>query len=494
MQKNVLSVILLMTLLASCAVGCGESAPTGDDQTSESTTGAETVSVESLVGFPMEDNGGEVFTVLADSNKPYDFNAEEASGDVVNDAVYEKLSNVEEYLGITIETQFEPCGWQERGAFNSLFINAVTAGDSTYDLVVSPIVCTMPTAVEGYFIEGSGLTSCDFSHPWWIDNMYENYSVAGKLYGFLGDFTLATYKDMTVIYFNQRIWNEYSAENPYDLVRSGKWTFDKMAELTVGMASDLNGDGAWTTDDDQLAYLFDQVPNGTFQTSFDLDVLMNNGDGMPEYLGLTEKFAAAHEKMAAYISHEGIVGMTNADKYPNDLVTLFGQNNVAAMVGFLYNTEYLRDMTDDYGIVPMPKYDEQQKDYITQLGTSTLMAFVPKLASSADLTSKVLELCGYYSQELVVPKYYEVALKDKYARDTDIPEMLDIIRNGAMIDFLFVYGTSLENVPFTHFRFGGKSTPRAQTIKSSVASEFAKNEKSFMASVEKLYEAYVSLE
>lgn len=37
------------------------------------------------------------------------------------------------------------------------------------------------------------------------------------------------------------------------------------------------------------------------------------------------------------------------------------------------NADYLRDMKDPYGVVPMPKLDESQKDYIGRVHDSTLL-------------------------------------------------------------------------------------------------------------------------
>ena len=114
------------------------------------------------------------------------------------------------------------------------------------------------------------------------------------------------------------------------------------------------------------------------------------------------------------------------------------------------------------------------------------MLFVPVTTNDIDLTSKVMEALSYYTNQMVVPKYYEVALKDKYARDGDIAEMLDIIRDGASFDFLFVYGTSLQNAPNSHFRFYDTNT-------SDIASSFASNETAFLTSLEEMSEKYAEI-
>ena len=191
--------------------------------------------------------------------------------------------------------------------------------------------------------------------------------------------------------------------------------------------------------------------------------------------------------MQNFLKQDGIEQASSIDDQSFKSMIAFSEGNVATMCNFLYSTEYLRDMTDDYGIVPMPKYDENQEKYITQLGTSTAMLFVPITTKDAELTSKVMEALAYYTSELVVPKYYEVALKDKYARDNDIAEMLDIIRDGASFDFLFLYGTTLTKAPNNYFRFYTTNT-------ANVASDFAALENSFLASLESLVEKYEGLD
>jgi len=105
-----------------------------------------------------------------------------------------------------------------------------------------------------------------------------------------------------------------------------------------------------------------------------------------------------------------------------------------------------------------------------------------------------MELLSYYTNQLVVPKYYEVALKEKYARDTDIAEMLDIIRDGATIDFLFVYGMQLSQAPNSQFRLG-KADPSASDIAAvELSSDFESRKSAFITSLEQLAEKYEALE
>ncbi len=501
MKKRIISLTLSLVLLSSLFTGCAgdkqtdaegapsasdepqamQGDPSGKDEAAEETEPA----AADRIGFESCDYGGTTFTVLSNMYKPYEFNTDELTGDVVNDAVYEKDQLVMEYLGIEINDILEDGDWPARDAFNAKITQAVTAGDGTYDMVMNTMVCTMPISTQGVFLDGKLLKYADFDHPWWIADMYDRFSICGKLYGFLGDFSLSLYKDLSVIFFNKRIWKDYTDRDPYELVRNNEWVLDTFVGLCSGMSVDMNGDGQWKPEDDQITYVSEYVPGGTFQTVLELPLVEKNADGIPEFSGLTEKFAAAYEKVMAFYSNADNLHYSSIDDKSYKSQKYFAGSRVATMCNFIYSTEYLRDMDDDYGIVPMPKYDEAQQKYIAQLGTSTCMIFVPLTAPDRELTSRVMECLAFFGYTCVSPKYYEVALKEKYARDAEIHEMLDIIRAGATLDFLFVYGTSLNSAPNSMFR---------NYSDAPVASQFASIDKPFSKSLEKIVEAYQGIE
>ena len=157
------------------------------------------------------------------------------------------------------------------------------------------------------------------------------------------------------------------------------------------------------------------------------------------------------------------------------------------MTNYIYATEHIRDMVDDYGIIPIPKYDKEQKNYITQIGTSTSTFFIPQTQTDLDLIAKFIECEAYFGYSEVSPVYYEAALKNKYATDPDMGQMLDIIRENATISFLFVYYSSLSEAPRTLFRFN--TAP-----KSDLASYLSTTKRVFINSVEDLLQTYEDLQ
>ena len=78
-------------------------------------------------------------------------------------------------------------------------------------------------------------------------------------------------------------------------------------------------------------------------------------DGSITYLGLTDKFAECYEKQGKLMNSVGVGCVSSIDDRSYKSQKYFNNGNVATMVNFLYSTEHLREMEDDYGILPLPK-------------------------------------------------------------------------------------------------------------------------------------------
>jgi len=316
MKKRILSTFLAIMMLVSFLVACG-SGNEGDSTTTAATTAQGAASGDAAVsetpaeteapvltdadhlGFAEENNEGKVFTILADTSRTYDFSSEALSGDLMNDAVYNRDLRAEEYLGVDIQYVWEDGSWSVRTAFNNKIKTAVDAGDKSYDLVSGTLVCTIPVAAEGYFLEGNHLTNLNWDAAWWLADMYDRFAIDNKLYGFIGDISQSLYKDMSVIFFNQRIWSEQKSDvNLYEIVRSGDWTVDKFIELTSDMAQDLDGNGTYD-ETDLAAFSLERVPLGTWQTCMNLKVVEYDQNGMPVVIGLNDRFITAYDKLGA---------------------------------------------------------------------------------------------------------------------------------------------------------------------------------------------------
>ena len=79
----------------------------------------------------------------------------------------------------------------------------------------------------------------------------------------------------------------------------------------------------------------------------------------------------------------------------------------------LTGTNYLRDMKSDYGIIPMPKLDENQSEYSVFCHDGSSVFALPSTCRKADAASAVLEAMAAETYRTVTPAYFEIALEDQ---------------------------------------------------------------------------------
>jgi len=61
------------------------------------------------------------------------------------------------------------------------------------------------------------------------------------------------------------------------------------------------------------------------------------------------------------------------------------------------------------------------------------------------MTSAVLEALAAQSYRTVTPAYFDVALKNRYSRDAQTAEMMDLIEQSVLINFESLYNESIGN-------------------------------------------------
>ena len=114
----------------------------------------------------------------------------------------------------------------------------------------------------------------------------------------------------------------------------------------------------------------------------------------------------------------------------------------------------MRTMEDPYGILPLPKFEQNDKPYYS----SAFHAFTcvsilrGQTLSESDMCGAILELMACESYNVVQPAYYEVALKGKYSKDPQSWEMLDDIMQNFRVDQDFLYSSTDSTDVLQQFR------------------------------------------
>jgi hypothetical protein len=239
---------------------------------------------------------------------------------------------------------------------------------------------------------------------------------------------------------------DYEIENPYELVRSGKWTIDKLNEICKVVYKDVDGDGKPSEKSDIFGYATDTTNfvDGFFG-AFDCPVIKKDADCLPYHAQNIQKMADIDDTLYAFLwENPGVYANPVSDPGPVNLYRyIFEEDRAMFLPELLGNAQALRSMDTDFGIIPYPKWDESQQNYLTTSVAYFSMFCVPTTASNLEMTGILTEALCAESYKKVIPAFYEIALKSKYSRDDESAEMIDIIRSGLTFDFGKIYVTEL---------------------------------------------------
>ena len=140
-------------------------------------------------------------------------------------------------------------------------------------------------------------------------------------------------------------------------------------------------------------------------------------------------------------------------------------------------------MEDDYGIVPIPKFDEAQKDYLAYVNAASNLAMIPSSAENPERAGLLTDALAAGAYDTVTPSLYEIITKSRNVRDEESAEMVSIITSN------IVYDTFYLNLLDGYSILQERLTAKSESIASALESKRSAAEKS----LEKLVEAYKSM-
>lgn len=434
---------LLLALLQ--VVSCGGGAVVPSETTPDAGTSAEVTTEPAAYTPPDVDYGGKTFTVFEDhingyviSNYDY-FTSDGENGDVINDAVFKRTLAVEEALGVKIRV-----GKSESvGNYTSL-INSINAGDDEYQSIMTHPSQANKLLGSGLLFDLKSIPTLDLDADWVNQDANAEYDISGKQYLLVDKSCVRTLLSSGVIYFNKQMVDEYKLDDPYKLVDDGKWTLDKFAEMARQVSDDVNGDGKMD-ENDRFGFSGSNTVLKQAVNSCGVRITTKNKKGISEPTLNSERTINMIDKMNAVLSDFNVNAYPDnfkgkGDAFLNVLLPMFKADRLFMNFNWLFYALELRDMETDFGLLPMPKYDEKQEKYYSQLSDWWAdMIAVPASASEPEMIGNVLTAMGYYSGEYVEPELVSRAVTTKSMRDEDSARMIGIINDGIVFDLWFVY-------------------------------------------------------
>ncbi len=483
-----LSLLMLSSVLSACG-GDGETSVTTDAGTAAQT--ADTTPVETEPAYLPDDLpddldfGGEALHIFGWERAVPEFTVEEETGDIVSDAIYQRNRNVEERLHIDLTYTLAPGNYDAKNAWVNTVKNSTMAGDGANDIVGGYSMAGASLAYNRLLMDLKEQPYLDFTKPWWPASLINEATCEDKLYFCSGDISNYMIYYLNAVFFNKSLAQAYDVEDLYTLVREGKWTLEKMAELSADAYHDLNGDGK-KDPADQFGLTMSSVCADSLFFSSGLRTTEIGDDGLPV---ISEMFGS--EKAQSLVTWLNDLFKTNSAylSLDNDYMLPFLEERAMFfLVDVAFAGDKLRFTEIDYGILPIPKYDEAQEDYYTIPSFTYTLYGIPVDVKNPDRSAAVLECLGSEAYRTVSPALFETALKVKYAGDDATSEMYDIIRGGVVFDIGRIFNDSMSSLTYSLFRGA------LQTGNSNWTSTFERSRKSLDKQFAKVIDALTAEE
>ena len=503
--KRTMAMLIALLMLVPTLASCSNNTPAESkettaqqetSQTAESTDASadesETEDERIKPNIPESaDFGGDTITFLHWYNTAWtetvrqsrDIYSEGITGEAINDAVYNRNVKIEDAYKVKIALQLE-----QSTDIASMVGQQVTAGDSTYDVVYQLLSAAPALIQKSYFHNLFNVPNVDLEKPWWDQNSISSLSTMGIL-PLVSTSINVNDKDATAaLAFNKTIAENNQLEDLYTLVREGKWTYDKLTEMAEATYNDSNGDGTMTPDDVYGFLGGRDVIDSLYHGSGSQFITKNENDEFVFTFG-TERDVDVISKgidivnSVWYFNH-------HAWKDQSDILyrQIFETGHGLFFWMRLDDVTNMRAGDADFGIIPIPKYEEAQDKYYSLVSQHTTGLMSIPITCAGDELSEVgmvLEALAAESHYTLIPEYIETSLKTKNSRDAESADMLDIILNNRVFDPMNVYSFA---------NFGDAIMDAADANNKDMASLIKSREKLVNKSIEKVLKAVSAVE
>ena len=428
--SRIFAAVLAACMAALPAVSCSSGGPNQEEETqpaspviTEEPAAAETENPAP----PVTDYGGYDFRIGCCDYQHF-IDQEEITGDRLGDAIYERNREVEGLYDIAISA-YKIGSYQE--VINAVK-NSVRAGDDFADLVYTPIIPLLQSAYaeEELYINLRSLDALDLDAYWWDAALTDEVTIRDYCPILTGDAVITDELGLCTIMFNSTLFKTiYPGESLYELAIEGDWTFDRLQRYAEGASLDLDGDGRYTKED-QFGFYYNGGDVSNFVFAFGYRTLIpgdaelpviNTGEELYDYYEKTVKFLknteASFQQESLPKSYEEAFLNFKADK------TLFLTTNLTNT----YN--HFRDMESDYGVMPYPKFDDNQEDYHTVVTGWAAALAIPGTASDPERTGDILTAMAYYGDELQQIMNDDI-LSAKIAREEAFADAVEIMMDS----------------------------------------------------------------
>jgi len=428
--------------------------------------------------LPEDDWGGAEFVMMTGDEYIDRFVTEE-TGEALEDARYKMIRTVEEALNVKI-SDAAVSFWD----MNKLVTQYIMSGENTYDAIAMMDRFALTAAMENAFVPIQDVETIHTEADYWGGTIASEMTVGGNQYFAVSSSDLRSFRDTSCILWNTNLGTSLELDVPWEDVFAGTWTWSDMLSYRTVANQDLNGDGLWT-DADRYTYGFADTRSAAsmFIQAFDMRFVMKNSEDIP-YLNVTDNEALMdslediHETF--FTGPDNVEQMKTADNQFHNR-DIFKSGNILMMVSMFGDIQGAREMQDDFAVLPMPKYNEQQENYRSRTFDAIYYS-VPLTQDDVLFSGAVMDALSCVAYYDLLPVYVDTVLKDKASRDENSKRAIQICFDTRTVDF---------GEAFLFDYFGDVAMYDLMTAKSfTPASHFEKKNKTMTKALDKIILAF----
>ena len=452
-MKKLLALLLVFAMMVTMLVACGGK-NNGDPQDTQGSNKPSTkpkgeddedaYDITELLPEGMNYGGQEVIIcVRGDDDNVWEIGLNPEDVQPLSAELYDRTTRTEERLGVVIDVD-KLQGWASYNQAISTIRNKISMQEHTWDIVVGWSPRIPQIAAEGLYYNLLNFDYFDSTNIWWSQSLAKELTINDRMFMASGDVSTSYLTGAHAVFFNQTLAKAMDMDYTtfYKTVSEGKWTFDELYNLSKDAYGDM--DGSTTVNaGDQFGLLIQSTMLQAFYTAAGCNLIPNDGENMPQFNVNVEQLESVWSKLQILLEEKSTVSMTGADtKGVTDPGTYFVEGKALFMLHRLGALKTFTEMTDGFGVLPVPKYDEAQANYYTQLHSCELWS-VPIDANDPDMSTAVMTSMGYDSHEVVLEPHFEKLLKTRYVKDSESGYMIDTIYYNIYMNFDSIYNEVL---------------------------------------------------
>ncbi len=449
MKKRILTVALAAVLFGSVFTGCKSDKGNPSESTDKSSSITTEASTEQSYDFGNLNYGGKdirfmTLDFLWDMYIYLDRDIDDT--DRLDAAVYNRDRYIEEKYKCKIDIYEQPWNWSIAGYANDVY-KALASGDDMYDVIYVPINAQPSIITEGKLYNLENIKSLQLDQNWWDNSINNGYRLADKLYFASGSLMLQSFDSAWAIFFNQKLIEENKLDSPYDMVNQDSWTLDTLMGICRSVAN-INSSSSFewgNGDGDQLYGIsaHPNLPDKLIYAAGERYVKEDKEGNLYFAAAESERFIDVATKLMDFLSYEGNLRASSEEMSQQTAGYIYPfANDRAVFLGAEIKTgRYLKQkgVETEYGIVPLPKYDENQTDYYTPIVENLLVFTIPTTCTNPEEIGTIIDAMTFLGYTDILPEYYNQTLYRGLNNDED-RAMLDLISNSRGVDMAYFYG------------------------------------------------------